>query len=53
MVYDFRRVGQRAGFGEDFGHQSAHILRQLLKHKALTVEQAAPGLRQAHIERMK
>ncbi len=30
-----------------------HILRQLLKHKALTVEQAAPGLRRAHVERMK
>lgn len=30
-----------------------HILRQLRKHKALTAEQAAPGLRRAHIERMK
>ncbi len=30
-----------------------HILRQLRKHRALTAEQAAPGLRRAHIERMK
>lgn len=30
-----------------------HILRQLRKHKALTIEQVAPSLRTAHIERMK
>ncbi len=30
-----------------------HLLRQLLKHKALTAEQAAPGIRRAHVERMK
>lgn len=30
-----------------------HTLRQLRKHKALTAEQAAPGLRRAHIGRMK
>jgi len=29
-----------------------HILRQLRKHKALTLEQAAPGMRRAHIGRM-
>ena len=30
-----------------------HTLRQLRKHKALTPEQAAPGLRSAHVGRMR
>lgn len=47
------RLEARVAFELGRWEELLHILRQLRKHKALTAEQAAPGLRRAHIERMK
>ena len=47
------RLEARVAFELGRWEELLHILRQLRKHKALTAEQAAPGLRRVHIERMK
>lgn len=47
------RLGLRTAQAQGHWEETVHLARQLVKHKALSQEQAAPLLRQAHRERLR